>query len=41
VSISWDKTTEKKFHQMIEKIPVFLRSIAKEKVLRKAEHLAR
>ena len=41
MNINWDKTTEEKFHQMIEKIPVFLRDIAEEKVFRKAEYLAR
>ena len=41
MNINWDKTTEGKFHQMIEKIPVFLRGIAKEKVFQKAEHSAR
>ena len=37
--IIWDKTTEEKFLQMIEKIPIFLRGIAKEKVSKKAESI--
>ena len=39
--MNWDKTTEEKFHQMIEKVPVFLRDIAKKKVSEKAVILAR
>lgn len=38
--MNWDETAEEKFHQMITKVPVFLRGIAKEKVSRKAEYLA-
>ena len=38
--MNWDKSAEEKFKQMIEKIPVFLRDIAKEKVSKKAESLA-
>ena len=34
-----DKTTEEKFLRMIEKIPIFLRGIAKEKVSKKAENI--
>ena len=36
-NVIWDKTTEEKFLRMIEKIPIFLRGIAKEKVSKKAE----
>ena len=36
----WEKETQEKFNQMIEKIPVFLRSLAKEKVSKRAEALA-
>ena len=35
--ISWDENTQVQFEQLIAKIPVFLRSIAKEKVTKKAE----
>ena len=38
--MNWDKATEKKFKQLIERIPVFLRGIAEEKVSKKAETLA-
>lgn len=38
--MNWDKSTEEKFQQMIEKVPVFLRDMAKEKVTEKAEALA-
>ncbi len=38
--MDWDKETEQKFKQLIEKIPVFLRGIAQEKVAKKAENLA-
>ena len=40
-SIMWDKATEEKFKQLIEKIPVFLRPIAQEKVSKKALDLVR
>jgi len=39
--VSWDENTHSQFVQMIEKIPVFLRSIAKEKVSKKAENIVR
>ena len=38
-NVIWDKTTEEKFLQMIGKIPIFLRGIAKEKVSKKAESI--
>ena len=38
--ISWEKETEAKFKQLIEKVPVFLRSLAQEKVSKRAESLA-
>ena len=41
MQILWDKTTEEKFKQLIEKIPVFLREIAKNKVSQKAENIVR
>lgn len=36
----WDKTVEQKFKAMIEKVPIFLRGIAEDKVFKKAELLA-
>ena len=36
----WDQPTEEKFKQLIEKIPVFMRGIATEKVEKKAQNLA-
>jgi hypothetical protein len=41
VNMSWDQITQKRFEQMIEKIPVFLRSIARQKVSQKAESIVR
>ncbi len=38
--MDWDKPTEEKFKQMIEKVPVFLRDMAREKVSEKAVLLA-
>ncbi len=40
MTVIWEKNTEQKFKQMIEKIPVFLRSMAQEKVGKGAESLA-
>ena len=40
MAIEWEKNTEERFRQMIGKIPVFLRDIAKEKVGKKAESIA-
>jgi len=39
--IDWDHDTRGKFDQLIDKIPVFLRSTAKEKVSKRAETIAR
>ncbi len=39
--IGWEKNAEEKFKAMIEKVPVFMRPLAHEKVLKKAEALAR
>jgi len=39
--ISWDDHTQQQFKQLIDKIPVFLRSIAKEKVSKRAETIVR
>ena len=41
MDIAWDKTTEEKFKQLIEKVPVFLRDLAREKVSKRAESMAR
>jgi hypothetical protein len=38
--MDWDTDTEEKFKQMIGKIPIFLRDIAKEKVSKTAAGLA-
>ena len=38
--MAWDKSTQEKFKLLIEKIPVFLRGIAEEKVSKKAQSLA-
>lgn len=37
---TWDKATEIKFNQLLEKIPVFMRAIAAEKITKKAQALA-
>ena len=37
--MNWDKDTKEKFDQMITKVPVFMRSIAQDKVSKKAESL--
>jgi len=40
-NISWETAAQKQFEQMIERVPVFLREIAKKKVHQKAEDLTR
>ena len=35
--IKWDENTQQQFEQLITKIPIFLRSMAKEKVSKRAE----
>lgn len=37
MSIAWEETTKEKFNQLLEKVPVFLRGMAREKVSKKAE----
>ena len=37
---NWNKDAQEQFRQMLEKIPVFMRGIAQEKVSKKAEALA-
>lgn len=39
--IIWDETTRHNFTRMIQKIPIFLRSIAEKKVSQKAEAIVR
>ena len=39
--INWDKVTEEKFAQLIERVPIFLRDLAKDKVSQKAESLVK
>jgi hypothetical protein len=39
--VRWDEHTQSKFEQMIAKIPVFLRPIARDKVSKKAEDIVR
>jgi len=39
--INWDESTQQQFEQLIAKIPVFLRSMAKEKVSKRAETIVR
>lgn len=38
--MNWEETTEEKFRQLLEKVPVFLREVARKKVSQKAESLA-
>ena len=37
--ITWDPATENKFKQLIARIPIFMRSIASEKITQKAQVL--
>ena len=39
--ISWDKAAQEKFNQLIEKIPVFLREMARDKVSKRVENIVR
>ena len=41
MDIRWDNHTALKFQQLLEKVPVFLKEIAKEKVSKRAERIAR
>ncbi len=38
--MNWDRTTKENFDKMIEKVPVFMRSLAQETVSKKIESLA-
>ena len=37
--VTWEKSTEEKFKQMIDKVPVFLRPVAQGTVFKKAESI--
>jgi hypothetical protein len=37
--VTWDKITEEKFQQMLEKVPIFMRTIAQEKITKKIHAL--
>ena len=39
--VRWEEHTQSKFEQMISKVPVFLRPMAREKVSKKAEDIVR
>jgi len=41
MGIPWEKGTEIKFTRLIDKVPVFLRDMAREKIAKKAEALTR
>ena len=41
ISIIWDEVTRQKFQQLIDKVPVFLRGMAQEKVSKRAERIVR
>ena len=41
LKISWDSGAQKKFEQLIEKVPVFMRGIAQKKVSDKAESIVK
>ena len=40
MSTPWEAKTEKKFQQLLERIPVFMRPIAQDKITKKAVSLA-
>ena len=40
-AIQWEAETQKQFQQMLEKIPIFMRPIAKDKVTKAAEEMVR
>jgi hypothetical protein len=39
--ITWDQAVSEKFNQLVERVPVFMRDIARDKVSRKAEAIIR
>jgi hypothetical protein len=40
-NVNWEASTLDKFNQILEKVPIFMRGIAKDKVSQKAESLIR
>ncbi|MCR4337032.1 MAG: PCP reductase family protein [Candidatus Omnitrophica bacterium] len=40
-NVAWDSEIQKKFEQLLEKIPGVLRGLAKDKISKRAEGLAR
>ena len=40
MAIVWNKIAEEKFSQLIDKVPVFLRDFAKDKVSKRAQEFA-
>ena len=40
MAVTWDKNAQENFSKMIEKVPVFMRQIARDKVAQKAENIA-
>ena len=40
MQVSWNKTAEEKFAQLIEKVPPFLQDFARDKVSKRAEDFA-
>ncbi|MDP2654125.1 MAG: DUF2621 family protein [Candidatus Omnitrophota bacterium] len=38
---TWDKNTHEKFDQLIGKIPIFMRDIAREKISQRAESIVK
>ena len=41
MDIRWDSQTAEKFQQLLDKVPVFLRDTAKERVTKRAEQIVR
>ena len=41
LKIQWNKSTEEKFNQMIERVPIFLRDMAKDQVSKKIEEIVK
>jgi hypothetical protein len=39
--ISWEKSAEEKFKQMIGKVPAVMRGVAKAQISKKAEHIVK
>ena len=41
VNICWERSAKEQFDRLIEKVPVFMRGIAQEKVSKKAESIVK